>query len=134
MGLRHQLRRLRERAGKGAVVLEQRDGTRRYFEDMECFSEMFLAQTSLFKGEARDSEVLRAVRNATPESRQKFEAKYGPIEKRGRIICPVVDGGWVEVFELLEDGTVRRTFHEGDSEEAARIRQEARQRTALDAP
>ena len=134
MGLKDRIRKLRKEAEEGAVVVHLRDGSRRYFEDMECFSEMFLAQTSLFKGEARDSEVLRAVRNATPESRQKFEAKYGPIEKRTRIICPVVDGGWVEVYDLLEDGTVRRTFHEGDSEEAARIRQEARQRTALDAP
>ncbi len=128
MGLRDRLRRLQREAEEGAVVVRLRDGTARYFDDLTAWGEMFLAQTDLLKGESRDSEVLDAVRNATPESREAFEREYGPIEMEARIICPEVDGGWVEVFELLEDGTVKRTYHEGDSPEAERIRTEARQR------
>ena len=36
-------------------------------------------------------------------------------------------GGWVKVYELLEDGTVEKTFHKGGSEEAIRIREGAKQ-------
>jgi hypothetical protein len=43
-----------------------------------------------------------------------------------RIIAPEKDGGWVEVFTLLEGGTVERVLHKGDSVEAKRIREEAR--------
>ncbi len=128
MGLRDRLRRLQREAEEGAVVVRLRDGTARYFGDNTVWGEMFLARMDLFQGESRSSEVLGAVRNATPESRAAFEEKYGPIEMEARIICPEVDGGWVEQFDLLEDGTVRRTFHEGDSPEAERIRREARER------
>ncbi len=127
-GLRGRLGHLWREARKGAVVLQMRDGSSRAFTDMEAWSEMFLAQTDLFKGESYDSEVLRAVRAATPESRREFEEKYGPIEMEARSVASNEEGGWAEVFELLEDGTVKRTFHEGGSEEAERIRREARER------
>ena len=68
------------------------------------------------------------MRRATPESRAAFEAEYGSIEMESRIICPVVDGGWVEVRRLLEDGTVETVRHEGGSEEAERMHREARER------
>ncbi len=126
--MKGKIKRLIREASSEGILVRLRDGGAKVFDDVECFGEMFLAQTSLFKGEARDSEVLRAVRNATLKSRREFEDKYGPIEMRARIICPPVDGGWVEEFDLLEDGTVKGTYHEADSEEAARIRQEARQR------
>jgi hypothetical protein len=47
----------------------------------------------------------------------------------GHIIAPEAkpEGGWVEEYRLLEDGTVEMTRHEGGSEEAERMRQEARQ-------
>ena len=127
MGLRGRLRKLKREAEEGSVVVRLRDGTTRYFEDMDVFAEMFLAKVDLFKGVTPDSEVLDAVRGATPESREAFEREYGPIEMEARIVAPEADGGWVEVYALLEDGTVKRAYHEGGSPEAERIRAEARQ-------
>jgi hypothetical protein len=45
----------------------------------------------------------------------------------GQIIAGDYQGGWVDEHRLLENGTVETTCHEGGSEEAERIRQEARQ-------
>jgi Zn/Cd-binding protein ZinT len=45
-----------------------------------------------------------------------------------RVVAADYQGGWAEVYTLLEDGTVERVYHEGGSEEAERIRQEAQQR------
>ena len=97
MGLRGRLRKLKREAEEGSVVVRLRDGTTRYFEDMDVFAEMFLAKVDLFKGVTPDSEVLDAVRGATPESREAFEREYGPIEMEARIVAPEADGGWVEV-------------------------------------
>lgn len=127
MGLRDRLRKLKREAEDGAVVVRLRDGTARYFEDMDVFAEMFLAEMDLLKGVSRDSEVLDAVRNATPESREAFEREYGPIEREVRIIAPPADGGWVEVYRLSEDGAVGKVRHEGGSPEAERMRREALQ-------
>jgi hypothetical protein len=71
---------------------------------------------------------IRAVRAATKESRAAFEDEYGSIEMVGHIIAADYQGGWVEEHRLLEDGTVETTHYEGGSEEAERMRQEARQR------
>jgi hypothetical protein len=71
---------------------------------------------------------LDAVRAATPESRAAFEAEYGSIEMVNHVIAADYQGGWVEEYRLLLDGTVELTRHEGGSEEALRIRQEAKQR------
>ncbi len=68
-----------------------------------------------------------AARSATPESREAFEREYGTIEMEACIICPPADGGWVEQFDLLDDGTVKRTFYPGGSPEAEQIRLEVRQ-------
>jgi hypothetical protein len=128
VGLRDRLRRLRKEAEDGAVVVHLKDGTARHFEDMDVFAEMFLAKMDLFRGVARESAVLDAVRNATPESREAFEREYGPVEMEMRIIAPPADGGWVEVYRLSEDGTVGKVRHEGGSPEAERMRLEARKR------
>ena len=128
MGLRDRLRRLKREAEEGAVVVRLRDGGVRRFEEMEVFAEAFLAKTDLFKGVSRESEVLDAVRDATPESREAFEREYGEIEMEAAIIAAESDGGWVEVHRLREDGTVETLLHEGGSEEAERIRREARER------
>ena len=127
MGLKNQLKRLEREAQKDMVVLKLQDGGVRVFEDMEVFKELFLTQMDLMKGEARSSEVLDAVRAATPESRAAFEKQYRPIEMVGHIIAADYQGGWVDEHRLLEDGTVETTHHEGGSEEAERIRQEAQQ-------
>ena len=127
MGLRDRLRRIEQSAHKDMVFVKLEDGGTRIFDAQEVLTEMFLVQYGLIVGEPRPSEVLDAVRRATSESREAFEAEYGPIAMESRIICPVVDGGWVEVRRLLEDGTVETVRHEGGSEEAKRIRQEARQ-------
>jgi hypothetical protein len=123
MGIRDRLRKLEAQAG--AVVLELRDGSRKVFSDSDVWGEMFLAQMDLFKGDSRDSEVLQAVRQATPESRQRFEEQHGPINMTARIIAGGYEGAWVRVHTLHEDGTVTTAFHEGGSEEAERIRLEA---------
>ena len=89
--------------------------------------EMFMAHYNLFMGRAYQSEVLEAVRNATPESKAAFEEQFGEISFDATIVSADYQGGWVEVYTLLEDGTVERAYHEGGSKEAERIRQEARQ-------
>jgi hypothetical protein len=88
---------------------------------------MFLTQMDLMLGKARPSEVLDAVRGATPESRAAFEQDHGNIEMVDHIIAADYQGGWVNEHRLLEDGRVQTTHYEGGSEEAERIRQEARQ-------
>jgi len=107
--------------------LNLRDGSTRLFADQEVFEEMFLTRMDLFKGQARPSEVLDAVREATPRSRAAFEAQYGEIEMVNHVIAADYQGGWVEEYRLLEDGTVEIIRFEGGSEEAERIRQEAQQ-------
>ena len=43
-----------------------------------------------------------------------------------KIVAADYQGGWVEVYKLLEDGTIETTFHEGGSPEAERLREAAR--------
>ena len=127
MGLKGRLRRVEREARSEGVILRLRDGGLRVFDQMEAWQEMFLTQTALMLGEARSSEVLDAVREATPESRAAFEEEHGSIEMVGHIIAADYQGGWVDEHRLLENGTVETTRHEGGSEEAERIRQEAKQ-------
>src|SRR5215210_6173234 len=124
---RGRLRRLQRSAQSEGVILRLRDGGISVFSDLEVFSEMFLCRTDLFMGKARPSEVLDAARAATKESRAAFEEEYGSIEMVNHIIAPDYQGGWVEEYRLLLDGTVEITRYEGGSEEAERIRQEATQ-------
>ncbi len=127
MGLRRRIARAVREAEADAVLINLRDGSTRVFADMDCWKEMFLAQYDLFMGKARQSEVLDAVRQATPESRAAFEREYGSIEMEAQIICHESQGGWVEVYRLEENGTVTKVHHSGDTEEAKRIREEVRQ-------
>jgi hypothetical protein len=120
--LKSRIRRLQQKAEEGGVLIHQRDGSVRVFDAMVVQAEMFLARCDLFRNAARESDVLDAVRSATPKSRRKFEEKYGPI----RIVVRVVgsaSGWWVEQKVLTEDGEVLRVFYEGDSEEAALVRE-----------
>ncbi len=128
MGLRDKLKRLRRVAEEGAVLIRQRDGSVRAFDNMHVLKEMFLTKTDLFSGRCRESEVLEAVRNATPDSRAPFEERYGEITMTAHIIAAPDDGGWIERYEMLEDGTVERTVFEFGTEENERIREEVRQR------
>jgi hypothetical protein len=127
MGLKDRLRRLELGARSEGVILRLRDGSLRVFDQMEVAKEMFLTQMDLMRGKARPSEVLDAVRAATPESRAAFEEEHGSIEMVGHIIAADYQGGWVDEHRLLEDGIVETIHHEGGSEEAEKIRQEARQ-------
>jgi hypothetical protein len=127
MGLRDRLRRIEQSAHKDMVFVKLKDGGTRIFPEMDVLSDMFLAQHGLIVGKPHPSEVLDAVRRATPESRAAFEAEYGSIEMGAEIIASEDEGGWVEVHRLLEDGTVETVLHEGGSEEAERIRREARE-------
>jgi hypothetical protein len=127
MGLRGWIKRLERDAQKDMVILRLRDGGISVFSDLEVFEEMFLCRMDLFRGKARPSEVLDAVRAATKESRAAFEGECGSIEMVNHVIAAEYQGGWVEEYRLLEDGTVETSHHEGGSEEAERIRQEARQ-------
>ena len=126
MALRNRLRRLQKEVEQDGVLIRQRDGTVKVFGTMQVYAEMFLASVDLFRKPSVDSEVLAAVRNATPESRASFEARFGPIEMTGHVIASGPEGGWVKVYALKEDGTVIETYHEGGSAEAERVRQEAR--------
>ncbi len=122
MSFRQRLRRLRERVEDGAVVVYQRDGSLRRFEVMEVFAQLFLAKMNLLRDTATDSEVLAAVRGATPESRAAFEERFGPIAFTEYNIASPASGGWVEAKTLTEDGRVLRVRYEGGSEEAERVR------------
>ena len=126
MALRDRLRRLTRQAEEDGVLIRQRSGAVRVFDVMEVYKEMFLAQNHLPNGEAYASEVLEAVRNATPESKAAFEERFGPITMTARIIAGEYQGGWVREYRLLEDGTVEEAYYEGGSEAAERIREEAR--------
>jgi hypothetical protein len=84
----------------------------------------------LFRGDAPNSEVLDAVRNATPQSRRAFEREYGPIEMEVHVVASPAEGGWVEVTTLSESGEVEKVRHEGGSPEAERLRAEAQQNAA----
>ncbi len=126
MGLRGKLRRLQRSAQSEGVILRLRDGGIRVFSDLEVFKEMFLCRMDLFSGKARPSEVLDAVRAATPESRAAFEEEYGSIEMVNHVIAPEYQGGWVDEYRLLENGTAKITRFEGGSEEALQILEEAR--------
>jgi|SRR5215208_5255028 hypothetical protein len=128
MGLKGRLRRVEQGVRSESVILRLRDGGLRVFDQMEVAKEMFLTQMDLILSIARPSEVLAAVRAATPESRADFEEEHGSIEMVGRIIAADYQGGWVDEHRLLEDGTVETIHYEGGSEEAEAIRQEARQR------
>jgi hypothetical protein len=128
MGLKGRLRRVEQGVRSESVILRLRDGGLRVFDQMEVAKEMFLTQMDLILSIARPSEVLAAVRAATPESRADFEEEHGSIEMVGRIIAADYHGGWVDEHRLLEDGTVETIHYEGGSEEAEAIRQEARQR------
>jgi len=126
MGLRGRISKLTRQAEEGVVLLRLRDGSTKAFDEMTCFKEMFLAQYHLFGGEATQSEVLDAVRAATPESRRAFESEYGEVQMEARVIAGDYQGGWVEVYRLEEDGTVTKVRHEGGTPEAERLREEAR--------
>ena len=128
MGLRDRLRRIEQSAHKDMVFVKLEDGGTRIFDAQEVLTEMFLVQYGLIVGEPRPSEVLDAVRRATPESREAFEAEYGSIEMGATIIAPEDEGGWVEIHRLLEDDTISSVRYEGGSEDAERIRREARER------
>lgn len=128
-GIKGRIKRAVDEASGAGVIIRQAppDGTPRVFSDLKCWEEMFLTKVSLYSGEARNSEVLDAVRAATPESRAAFEAQYGSIEMEVRIVAGDYQGGWVEVNTLFEDGTVESVRHEGDTEEAKTLRKEATQ-------
>jgi len=123
MALRDRLLRLKAKAEQGGVLIYQRDGSVRVFEVMEVQAQMFLAQCDLWKDTATDSEVVRAVRSATPESRREFENRFGSIVMTNYVIGSVERGGWVEAKTLTEDGRVERVRYEGGSPEATIVRE-----------
>jgi hypothetical protein len=89
--------------------------------------QMYLAQMDLLREKSVHSEVLEAVRQATPESRAAFEQRFGSIAMTCHVIASGEKGAWAKEYKLLEDGTVEETFYEGGSEEAEVIRLGAQQ-------
>jgi predicted NAD/FAD-binding protein len=122
MSFRQRLRRLRAKAEEGGVLVHMQDGKLRRFDVMEVQKEMYLALCDLLMDSARESEVLTAVRSATPESRAAFEERFGPIRIVTRVVASLANGGWVEQKVLTEDGRVERVLYESDSEEAGLVR------------
>jgi hypothetical protein len=127
MSLKGRLRRLAREAKGDGIVLRQKDGTTRIFDAMEVHKEMFLARMDLLRDTVRESDVLEAARNSTPESRRHFEERFGSMEMTHHIIAAAYQGGWVETLTLHEDGTLEKVRHEGGSKEAERIREGVRQ-------
>jgi hypothetical protein len=130
MSLRERLKRLRQKAEEGGVLIRQRDGGVRVFDTMTVLSEMFLAKMDLLRDTARDSEVLDAVRNATPESRREFEEKFGRIA----VTEYIIGAEWVESKTLTEDGRVERVLYEGGFKEATLVRKGLRAGTLSEVP
>jgi hypothetical protein len=129
-GLKSRIERAERESG--AVIIELKDGTHRIFDKMEVWKQTFLAHTDVLCARQPHSELLEAVRAATPASRQRFEKEYGPlIGYSAHIIASETEGGWVEFHTLLEDGTVETVRYEGGSEEAKRIRLQAQTRRQL---
>jgi hypothetical protein len=115
-----------------AVIIELKDGTHRIFDEMEVWKQTFLVHTDVLCARQPHSELLEAVRAATPASRQRFETEYGPlIGYSTHIIASEAEGGWVESHTLLENGTVETVRYVGGSEEAKRIRLQAQTRRQL---
>ena len=92
-GVRGRLRRLEREAKEGAVLLHQRDGSVRAFDAMEVGMEMFMARYELFMGNSYQSEVLEAVRGATPESKAAFEEQFGKMTMVAHIVAADYQGG-----------------------------------------
>ncbi len=112
MSLRRRLQRLQKAATSDAIILKLRDGGTKAFSNLHCAAELFLTQVALGCGECRDSDVLEAVRAATPESRREFEESFGPIEMEERVVSVEEDGGIIREYKLLEYGTVEATLIE----------------------
>jgi hypothetical protein len=74
MAGRERLRALRREAAREGVVIKQIDGTIKAFDWMHVQAELYLARLDATIGrEGRESDVLDAMRNATPESRALLE-------------------------------------------------------------
>jgi hypothetical protein len=126
MGLKDRLRRLEREAEEDGIVIRLQDGTVRVFDSTMVAAARFAARMSLLRGIPRASEVLDAVRRATPESRAAFEESCGSIVMGINIIAAEDEGGWVETRTLTEAGEIERVFYEGGSAEAEHIRRQAR--------
>ena len=107
MGLRGRIKRLEADVQKDMVFVKLQDGDTRIFGAQEVLTEMFLAQYGLIVGEPRPSEVLEAVRRATPESRAAFETEYGSIEMGANIIASEDEGGSVEADRIRREARER---------------------------
>ena len=79
---------------------------------MEIWSEMFLASMDCLRGIARNSEVLDAVRNATPKSKAEFESKYGSIRMEHVIVGR--SGDVTKILTLTEDGEALALSEDGE--------------------
>jgi hypothetical protein len=121
------MRRLERDAMRDRVTIHLRDGSTKIFPEMDVWSEMVLTRLELFRHEARSSEILDAVRQATPASRAAFEAEYGPIEMHVHVVAGAHEGGWVDEHRLLEDGSFETIHYEDGSEKAERIKREMKQ-------
>ena len=118
-GLRQRLARLRKEAGKGAVLVETKDGSTHAFTEQQVLRETFLARCDLIKGQPpKDSSgVIAAVLGATDRSRQEFERRFGVV---AGMEVHIVGPDWVEAHTLLEDGSVGRKFRGPEAEHARR--------------
>jgi hypothetical protein len=126
MGLKDRLRRLEREAEEDGIVIRLQDGTVRVFDSTMVAVSRFAAHMSLLRGISQASEVLDAVRRATPESRAAIEDRCGSIVMGINIIAAEDEGGWVETRTLTEAGEIERVFYEGGSAEAEHIRRQAR--------
>jgi len=123
MGFKDRLRRAEDDAKDDGVVIRQRDGSVKVFPPGEVWREVFLTRMSLLRDTPRDSEVMDAVRGATPHSRAEFEARWGRMTPGVGVLGRE---GWVEERRLTEDGTIEHRFHSEGTEEAERLRAQAK--------
>jgi hypothetical protein len=80
--LRDTLRRLKREASEDAVLIRQRNGSVKAFDRMDVMAELYLAQldAALRRPRTRQSAVMDALDNATPESREAvLRAHTGPF-------------------------------------------------------
>jgi hypothetical protein len=76
------VRRVENAASEDAILIRQRDGSVKAFDKKEVMGELYLAQLDAALGRSREqpSDVMAALDNATPESREAvLRANTGPF-------------------------------------------------------
>ncbi len=97
------VRKMEKKNTEGTVSVPQRDGTVQTFPAAEFWLGLFVAQASAASGVVPEGPVPDAVRNATPETRQRLE-QLAASGQGGSFMRRAMDhGGLLAVADEVED-------------------------------